>query len=181
MPFISDWHINCKETLSAVLAARRWGHLWKNCRVQFFTDNMTARACLNKGTSRNDAIMPYLRELFWLSAVHNFHISAEYVRGKANDIPDAISRLHEGGQLRRLAAVFGIPRRMGCHWVCHCLPHSMSLSAYGCVFPQIPQFLQWIWNASLIAKCPNLGPKYLLPVPRPPIEPIGSLTSNFVL
>ena len=63
-PDIADLHINYKEVLSLVLAARRWGHLWMNCNVKIFTDNTTARAIINKGTCRNPAVMCYLRELF---------------------------------------------------------------------------------------------------------------------
>ena len=39
--------------------------------------------------------MRYLRELFWLSAVYNFRITATHLPGCMNYIADAISRMHE--------------------------------------------------------------------------------------
>ena len=43
--------------------------------------------------------MQELRELFWLSAMYNFHITAIYLEGFRNTTADAISRLHERGHL----------------------------------------------------------------------------------
>lgn len=101
-PAASSWHINHKELISVLFAARRWGHLWANSRVLIHTDSMVAKAILNKGTTKNKAVMQVLRELFWLAVSHNFDVTATYVPGKLNDRADAISRLHEPGQLLRL-------------------------------------------------------------------------------
>jgi len=98
-PEVAPMHINHKEVLSALLAARRWGHLWANSCVKLFTDNTTARAIINKGTCKNAIVMSYLRELFWIAATNNFSIQAVYIRGPSNILADSISRLHEPGQL----------------------------------------------------------------------------------
>lgn len=98
-PHIADLHINYKEVLSFLLAARRWGHLWANKNVKVFTDNTTARAIINKGTCRHPVVMQYLRDLFWLAATHNFSVQAVYIPGHSNILADSISRLHEPGQL----------------------------------------------------------------------------------
>ena len=37
-PDTSHLHINYKEVLSVVLAARRWAPQWRNCKVIIFTD-----------------------------------------------------------------------------------------------------------------------------------------------
>ena len=85
MPSVGSFHINDREILAAVLAARRWAPLWVNSQVLFHIDNITARAALRKGSARSPAIMPYLRELFWLSALFNFHIDACFIPGVLND------------------------------------------------------------------------------------------------
>lgn len=105
-PTAVSWHINHKELLSVLLAARRWGHLWANSRVIIHTDNMVAKAILNKGTTRNKAVMHVLRQLFWLAVSHNFDLTATYIPGKVNDRADAISRLHQPGQLLRLDSFY---------------------------------------------------------------------------
>ncbi|KAL9978914.1 hypothetical protein ACROYT_G016498, partial [Oculina patagonica] len=98
-PAWSQLHINHKETLAIVLAAKRWATQWANHRVIIHSDNQAAVQIINKGTTANDTIMEELRALFWLSALHNFHISATYVPGACNTLADAVSRLHERGSL----------------------------------------------------------------------------------
>ena len=92
-----DWdtlHINHKETLAIILAAKRWGTLWANQHVIIRSDNQAAVQIINKGTTANSVIMNELRALFWLSATCNFRITAVYLEGNRNVLADAISRLH---------------------------------------------------------------------------------------
>ena len=95
IPEVRNLHINFKEVLAIILAAKRWGKLWCNKHVIIQSDNSTALSIVNKGTTGNPIIMRYLRELFWLSAVYNFRITAIYLPGCMNYIADAISRMHE--------------------------------------------------------------------------------------
>lgn len=57
--------------------------------------------------------MEELRDLFWLSARHNFHITALHVEGLRNTVADALSRLHEPQFLSRFytALLDYLPRR----------------------------------------------------------------------
>ena len=57
-------------------------------------DNQAAVAMINKGTTANPTVMLWLRHLFWLSAIHNFRISAVYIPGVDNVRADSISRMH---------------------------------------------------------------------------------------
>ena len=43
--------------------------------------------------------MRELREVFWLSAIYNFHLTAVYIEGANNTLADAISRLHSPAHL----------------------------------------------------------------------------------
>ena len=45
--------------------------------------------------------MSSLRELFWLSAVYNFRITAKFIPGHENPVADAISRMHDTKYLFR--------------------------------------------------------------------------------
>lgn len=98
-PAWSQLHINHKEALAIVLAAKRWAPQWANHRVIIHSDNQAAVQMINKGTTANETIMDELRALFWLSALYNFHISAVYIAGCCNTIADAVSRLHERAHL----------------------------------------------------------------------------------
>jgi hypothetical protein len=63
MPQAVAMHINYKEALAIVISAFRWAPMWRNAHVEVFTDNVTAKAIINKGTCRNPIMMPYIREL----------------------------------------------------------------------------------------------------------------------
>lgn len=95
LPEVANLHINHKETAAIVMAARRWGPLWRNKTVNVFSDNTCSVHVVNKGSSKNKFIMGFLRELFWLSAIYNFDLKAHYIPGEFNILADSISRLHE--------------------------------------------------------------------------------------
>jgi len=97
-------NINHLELLTALLAARHFGYMWRNKKVVIYTDNTQALANINKGSNRNPVVMMWLRELFWLSAQFNFHITARYISTKQNWISDGLSRLATPGQWERLVS-----------------------------------------------------------------------------
>lgn len=137
---VGQFHINEKEILSAVMAARRWAPLWANSRVLFHTDNITARAALRKGSAKSWRIMPYLRELFWLSALFNFTIDAVYIPGHQNDTPDMISRLEQPGYFPVFINTIGLPVTAW-HYVLSCLPAHVSYPSICSILPQIRKYL----------------------------------------
>lgn len=89
----SDLHINFKEVLALEPALTLWGHQWANHRVHVHSDNQTAVAIINRGTSRDPRVMQALRRIFWLSATYNISLVAHYYPGHANVLADACSRL----------------------------------------------------------------------------------------
>jgi hypothetical protein len=141
-PECQQMHINSKEIMSAVFAARRWGPWWRNSQVVFHTDSITARAALSRGTAKSPEIMPYLRELFWLSAQYNFTVKASYIPGIANDTPDTISRLCHSGYLPTFINCVGLPLS-AFMYVLSLLPAHMSKSALYSLLPQIRKYAPW--------------------------------------
>ena len=105
-PLVAPFHINVKEAFAIYLAARRWGPQWANHHVIVHCDNQAAVAMINKGTTANPIIMSWLRDLFWLSAIHNFRLTAVYVPGIDNIRADRISRMHYGVALIQLYSEF---------------------------------------------------------------------------
>ena len=77
-------HINYKEAFAIYIAGRRWAPFWVNHHVIIQSDDEAAVAMINKGSTRNTTVMAWLRHLFWLSAVHNFRITAIHIPGKNN-------------------------------------------------------------------------------------------------
>lgn len=143
MPKAKQLHINYKEVLSVYFAAARWAPLWANSRVLIHTDSTTAKAILNKGSCRNSYVMKHLRGLFWLSAQFNFTLEALHVPGRLHDLPDAISRLHQPGQLLRMESLLN---EQCCYAKFTCphalLHHHMSHKALRSISPQIGKWLK---------------------------------------
>ena len=98
-PLYASLHITYKEAFAIYLAAKHWGLAWANHHIIIHRDNQVAVAMINKGCTRNPLAMSFLRDFFWLSATFNFRITAKYIPGVNNHIPDAISRLHEADKL----------------------------------------------------------------------------------
>ena len=105
-PLVAPLHINIKEAFAIYLAVRRWGPQWANHHVIIHCDNQAAVAMINKGTTANPIVMSWLRHLFWLSAIHNFRLTAVYVPGIDNIRADRISRMHNGVALLQLYSEF---------------------------------------------------------------------------
>ncbi len=86
------WHINEREFLAIYLAAKKWASQWRNKHLLVVSDNTATVAAVNKGSSPSKRIMAMLRDLFWLSATYNFHITAKWIAGVDNTLADAGSR-----------------------------------------------------------------------------------------
>ena len=133
LPWLEHFHINFKEVFALVLAAELWTPWWPNSKVIWRTDSKVALGMVNKGTCRNPKAMRMMRRLFWLSAIYNFEIQAVHIAGAINHIPDAISRLQEPKQWKRLEALIGAKGLLP-------LCDHMSYHSYLCtLFPQVQQ------------------------------------------
>jgi hypothetical protein len=127
-------HINVLELKSVVVAAARWGPVWSGQHILVRSDNMATVAAINKTSSRSVELLELVRELFWLSVIYKFKITARYLPGIENIMSDRISRLsavlsaHEA----RLLLMGGGPG------VIYCKGH-MSYQAF--------LYLQMCWRA----------------------------------
>lgn len=110
-PDVRDAHINHLEVLALEPAARLWCESWRNKKVVCYSDSECAVGIINKGTTRDEAVMNSLRNIFWLSAVYNFRIKAVYYEGVRNILADRASRLREPGGWEKLQQAI----RDACH------------------------------------------------------------------
>lgn len=94
-PDVKDAHIDHLEVLALELAARLWGESWCNRKVVCYSDNQCAVGIINKGTTRDEAVMHSLRSVFWLAAIYNFKLRAVYYEAERNVLADRASRLKE--------------------------------------------------------------------------------------
>ena len=94
-PRLAKVHINLQETFTVLLALERWKDHLRDKWIIVRTDNTTTLSAINKSTSSNQLAMQWLRQLFWLSATYNFHVTSRYIPTVANTLADAISRIHD--------------------------------------------------------------------------------------
>ena len=98
-------HKKFHGTLKILGPARRWAPLWAlvgwaTCAYQM---RQSGRGCHDQqGTTANPLVMSWLRHLFWLSAIHNYRITAVYIPGIQNVRADSISRMHDSSALLQL-------------------------------------------------------------------------------
>ena len=93
-PSFEHAHINCLELLTVLEGARRWGHHWRGQHIRVHSDNSSTVQAINKGTSHSPLFMLCLRQLFWISVLYDFRITAVHIKGEDNYLSDMISRIH---------------------------------------------------------------------------------------
>ena len=152
-PNFANLHINYKESAMAALSVLRWAPLLRNKTVYVYSDNQCAVSLINKCSSKCGELMSVLRQMFWASAIYNFHVKAKYLPGELNVIADTISRLHENGRLLQTEAIvnewylchFGVPNAFNCVSLCN----HMSLASLCSIFSQVQrwQHLRRRWMA----------------------------------
>ena len=105
IPQAENLHINNKEVLAAIVGVKHWAPTLAGGDITIVTDSTVAKAILNKGRCKSNYMMGWLRNMFWVMAKYNVKVRAIHCPGSLNQIPDAISRLHEKGQLLRLSSL----------------------------------------------------------------------------
>ena len=90
-PTLAKAHINLQETYTVLAALERWKQELSGKWLTMRTDKVNTVSVINKGTSRNPQVMQWLRTIFWLSATHNFRLTARYISSRENTIADARS------------------------------------------------------------------------------------------
>jgi hypothetical protein len=136
-PVQSKEHINVLELLTVFHAIKRWGHLWAGKKMLIRTDNTATMSALNKGTSRSRAMMPIVRNIFWLCIKFECTVVSTHLAGSLNVMADRLSQLHDVVSAHEARALLA---DHGEEWVL-CKGH-MTISSF--------LFLQGAWNASLL-------------------------------
>ena len=93
--YSDDMNINILELWPILVSAKRWGSQWSGRKVRILTDNTQVLHMINTGRSASVPCMFWIRELFWLSYIYNFHAVASYIGTKDNILPDYLSRWYD--------------------------------------------------------------------------------------
>ncbi len=136
-PALAEAHINIKEIMVITMAVRRWAPFWRNASVTIHTDNMTAKAAVNKGTVRCKSAMAFVREIFWWATLFGFKIKAVHIPGVRNTLADAISRLHCVPSFSVLKTFLHLRVFPDLHCMMQLLLSHMSLKSFLSILPQV--------------------------------------------
>ena len=79
------------ELLTFIVALKAWLHLVNNTKFVACLDNMVAVSTINSGQSKDPFINAGLREIAFLSVLHNFEVRACHIPRANNTIPDLLS------------------------------------------------------------------------------------------
>ena len=95
-PFITEQnlHISALELLSVMVCLHIWAPLLCGNKVQIYCDNQAACIAINSGKTRSPFLQQCLREICFISSVHDFHFRARYLEGVQNRTADSLSRWH---------------------------------------------------------------------------------------
>jgi hypothetical protein len=83
-PAAAKDHINVEETLAIGMAVRHCAPQWVNASAIIHTDNITAKAAINKVKALSKVAMDVVREIFWRCTMYNFKIRVMHIPGKLN-------------------------------------------------------------------------------------------------
>lgn len=104
-PELHSKHINIKELAAVDIAVAKYAPISPNHHLVIYCDNSSVCYMLNKGYSRNHTAASMLKNIAVNALSNNCTLSAHYIPGKLNDIPDALSRLHQRGQIQRATSL----------------------------------------------------------------------------
>lgn len=90
-----DDNMNFWEMIPVWLAILRYAHVFPNMHIVCFSDNQQVVYAINKGYSENKSSMSLIRSIFWECAYHNVYLTARYIKGLNNEVPDTLSRLSD--------------------------------------------------------------------------------------
>ena len=82
------------EVLAVLVALRLWGHLWAGCRIHVFCDNAAVVSALTSGRVKDQSLAAISREIWYLTASHDFELHAVHLPGEENSAADLLSRWH---------------------------------------------------------------------------------------
>ena len=87
--------IHIHELFAVLILCRLYSTALRGLHARIYIDNTIVVAAVAKGTAKGRTgpqMMIFLRELFWLSATHNFRLTSQYIATKSNTLADALSR-----------------------------------------------------------------------------------------
>ena len=91
--WIKDMPIAWRELYAIVLGLAVFGQKMQYKTLKMFTDNQAVLHCVNKGSSKDTALMGLIRAMYHYTAVYHINYKAFYISTHHNVASDSLSRL----------------------------------------------------------------------------------------
>lgn len=112
-------HISALELFTIVVAVKFWAPVLQHQRFIISCDNEAAVTVINSGSTRDPFMQRCLRELWFLSALHDFDIRTRHIPGEHNLLADALSRWDDPAYQVHFAKT---SQELGISYVFHQIP-----------------------------------------------------------
>ena len=80
--------------MSIIICLKLWGKFYRGKRIIVLCDNQAVSQVINSGRSKLEFLQNALREICFLSAVNEFQVKAQFLKGSLNRKADMLSRWH---------------------------------------------------------------------------------------
>jgi hypothetical protein len=87
-----DHHISTLELLTVMIALKLWASHFSNKRLKIHCDNEASVQVINTGRTKDRQMLSIVREIAFISAVHNIQVKGTHVKGVENTFSDLLSR-----------------------------------------------------------------------------------------
>ena len=94
-------HITHLEMLNIVIATKLWKEKWSGHHIVVSCDNAACVSVLNTGKGRNPYLLKCAREIWLLSALHDFTVSSRHCSSASNYLADTLSRMDSDPAYKR--------------------------------------------------------------------------------
>ena len=78
--------------LNIVVACKVWASYWANKKIHIWCDNQAVVEVLTTGKCRDNTLAVCAKNIWLLSAIHNFQIKVQHIAGQKNVTADLLSR-----------------------------------------------------------------------------------------
>ena len=89
---ISAMHIGVREMFAVAVAVATWAPFWTGKQIQFWCDNYEVVWALQKMTSTDLLLMPFVRYIAMMAIRYQFTFQIEWISTNANHLADDLSR-----------------------------------------------------------------------------------------
>ena len=88
--------IGLLELITVIVALKIWGRQFRGKRIVVYCDNQSVCQILNSGKSRSEEFQNGLREVCYLTAIHECELKTCHLSSNENRLADSLSRWHLG-------------------------------------------------------------------------------------